>query len=113
MNKEPRLRFTEEERTDPALKKPVRRAEKAAVRADRAQARIPKKKVRQTVMDPHTGKKTTKLTFEEQAKPPSKLSHAVRDAPANALLAGVHKELRKSEQDNVGVEGGAQNRAGG
>ena len=71
----------------------------------KAQARIPKKKVRQTVIDPDTGKKTTKLTFEEQAKPPSKLSHAVRGAPANALLAGAHKEIRKSEQDNVGVEG--------
>ena len=71
----------------------------------KAQARIPKKKVRQTVIDPDTGKKTTKLTFEEQAKPPSKLSHAVRGAPANALLAGAHKENRKSEQDNVGVEG--------
>ncbi|NCE77420.1 CHAP domain-containing protein, partial [Anaerotruncus sp. X29] len=91
--------------TDPALEKPIRRAQKAAVRADKAQARIPKKKVRQTVIDPDTGKKTTKLTFEEQAKPPSKLSHAVRGAPANALLAGAHKEIRKSEQDNVGVEG--------
>jgi len=48
-DKEPRLRFTEEERTDPALEKPIRRAQKAAVRADKAQARIPKKKVRQTV----------------------------------------------------------------
>lgn len=105
MIKEPRLRFTEEERTAPALEKPIRRAQKAAVRADKAQARIPKKKVRQTVIDPDTGKKTTKLTFEEQAKPPSKLSHAVRGAPANALLAGAHKEIRKSEQDNVGVEG--------
>lgn len=37
MIKEPRLRFKEEERTDPALKKPIRRAEKAAVRADKAQ----------------------------------------------------------------------------
>ena len=104
MIKEPRLRFKEEERTDPALKKPIRRAEKAAVRADKAQARIPKKAVRRTVTDPVTGKAATKLTFEEQAKPPSKLSHAVRSAPANAVLAGAHKEIRRSEQDNVGVE---------
>ena len=40
MNKEPRLRFTEEERTDPALEKPIRRAQKAAVRADKAQAEL-------------------------------------------------------------------------
>ena len=41
MNKEPRLRFTDEERSDPALEKPIRKAEKAAARADKAQANIP------------------------------------------------------------------------
>ncbi len=46
LNKEPRLRFTDEERADPALEKPIRKAEKAAARADKAQANIPKKKVR-------------------------------------------------------------------
>ena len=65
MNKEPRLRFTDEERSDPALEKPICKAEKAAARADEAQANIPKKKVRQTVIDPDTGKKTSKLTFED------------------------------------------------
>ena len=34
MNKEPRLRFTDEERSAPALEKPIRKAEKAAARAD-------------------------------------------------------------------------------
>ena len=38
MNKEPRLRFTDEERSDPALEKPIRKAEKAAARADMAQS---------------------------------------------------------------------------
>ena len=42
MNKEPRLRFTEEERADPALEKPIRKAEKAAAKADKAQAKIRK-----------------------------------------------------------------------
>ena len=45
LNKEPRLRFTDEERSEPALEKPIRKAEKAAARADKAQANIPKKKV--------------------------------------------------------------------
>ena len=36
-NKEPRLRFTDEERSAPALEKPIRKAEKAAARADKAQ----------------------------------------------------------------------------
>ena len=55
MNKEPRLRFTEEERADPALEKPIRKAEKAAAKADKAQAKIPKRKVKQTAVDPDTG----------------------------------------------------------
>ena len=82
MNKEPRLRFTEEERADPALEKPIRKADKAAAKADKAQAKIPKKQVRQKTVDPETGKVTTKLVLEDKKKPPSKLSHAVRDTPA-------------------------------
>ena len=51
MIKEPRLRFTEEERADPALEKPIRKAEKAAVKADKAQAKIPKKQVKRAEVD--------------------------------------------------------------
>ena len=104
MNKEPRLHFTDEERSDPALEKPIRKADKAAAKADKAQAKIPKKQVRQKTVDPETGKVTTKLVLEDKKKPPSKLSHAVRDTPANAALGKVHKEIRETEQDNVGVE---------
>ena len=101
MNKEPRLRFTDEERADPALEKPIRKVDKAAAKADKAQAKIPKKQVRQKTVDPETGKVTTKLVLEDKKKPPSKLSHAVRDTPANAALGKVHKEIRETEQDNV------------
>ena len=104
MIKEPRLRFTDEERANPALEKPIRKADKAAAKADRAQARIPKKKVRQVEIDPETGKTTTKLVLEDKKKPPSKLSHTLRDAPANMVAGKIHKEVRESEQDNVGVE---------
>ena len=104
MRKEPRLHFTDEERADPALEKPIRKADRAAARADKAQAKIPKKQVRQKTVDPKTGKVTTKLVLEDKKKPPSKLSHAVRDAPGDAVLGKLHKEIRKTEQDNVGVE---------
>ena len=104
MRKEPRLHFTDEERADPALEKPIRKAEKAAAKADKAQAKIPKKQVKQKTVDPKTGKVTTKLVLEDKKKPPSKLSHAVRDAPGDAALGKLHKELGKTEQDNVGVE---------
>ena len=104
MRKEPRLHFTDEERADPALEKPIRKADRAAAKADKAQAKIRKKQVRQKTVDPKTGKVTTKLVLEDKKKPPSKLSHAVRDTPANAALGKLHKEIRKTEQDNVGVE---------
>ena len=104
MIKEPRLRFTEEERADPALEKPIRKADKAAAKADKAQAKIPKKQVKRTEVDPKTGKVTTKLVLEDKPRPPSKLSHAVRDAPGNAVTGKIHKEIQKTEDDNVGVE---------
>ena len=49
---------------------------------------------------------TTRLSFEEvdKKRPPSKLTHAVRDAPGAAALSAVHREIREHEQDNVGVE---------
>ena len=104
MIKEPRLRFTEEERADPALEKPIRKAEKAAAKADKAQAKIPKKQVKRAEVDPKTGKVTTKLVLEDKPRPPSKLSHTVRDAPGNAVAGKLHLEIRKTEDDNVGVE---------
>ena len=104
MNKEPRLRFTEEERADPALEKPIRKAEKAAAKADKAQAKIPKKQVKRAEVDPKTGKVTTKLVLEDKPRPPSKLSHTVRDAPGNAVAGKLHQEIRETEDDNVGVE---------
>jgi len=104
----PRLKFTDEERTNPELKKPAHRVQKASARADRAQEKIPKKTVKteERVVEPATGKVTTHLKFEEidKKKPPSKLTHAVRDAPANAVLMQFHREIRQSEDENVGVE---------
>jgi cell wall-associated NlpC family hydrolase len=103
----PRLQFTKEERADPVLKKSVRREQKAAVKADRTQAKIPKKKVlrKQRTFDKPTGKAKMRLYFEEvDKKKPSKLAHAVRDAPGNAVLMQFHREIRQSEDENVGVE---------
>lgn len=108
MRDNPRLQFTDAERADPELEKPIRKADKAADRADRADAKIPKKTVKkkERVVDPGTGKVTTRLKFEEidKKKPPSKLAHAVRDAPGNTVLAAAHREIGKDEDDNVGVQ---------
>ena len=68
-----RLQFTEEERAAPELKKAIRKSDKAADKLDAAKAAIPKEKVvtREKVIDPETGKKHSKLVFQETDKPPS------------------------------------------
>ena len=108
MKREPRLQFSDANLAEPKLEKPIKRVKKAEAKADKAQAKIPKKTVvkRERGFDPATGKVKTQLRFEEvdKKKPPSKLTHAVQDAPANFVLSQVHREVRQSEDDNVGVE---------
>ena len=108
MKREPRLQFSDADLVEPKLEKPIKRVKKAEAKADKAQAKIPKKTVvkKERGFDPATGKVKTQLRFEEvdKKKPPSKLTHAVQDAPANLILSHVHREVRQSEDDNVGVE---------
>jgi len=108
MKREPRLQFSDADLAEPKLEKPIKRVKKAEAKADKAQAKIPKKTVvkKERGFVPATGKVKTQLRFEEvdKKKPPSKLTHAVRDAPANLVLSQVHREVAQSEDDNVGVE---------
>lgn len=108
MQKTPRLQFTDAELETPALQKPIRKVQKMAAKADKAQEKIPKKTIRrrQYALDPETGQLKKSLHFEEvdKARPSYKLNHAVRSAPGDTILARVHKEIQKSEEDNVGVE---------
>ena len=108
MKREPRLQFSDADLAEPKLEKPIKRVKKAEAKADKAQAKIPKNTVvkKERGFDPATGKVKTQLRFEEvdKKKPSSKLTHAVQDAPANLILSQVHREVRQSEDDNVGVE---------
>ena len=108
MKREPRLQFSDADLAEPKLEKPIKRVKKAEAKVDKAQAKIPKKTVvkKERGFDPATGKVKTQLRFEEvdKKKPPSKLTHAVQDAPASFVLSQVHREVRQSEDDNMGVE---------
>lgn len=108
MKKQSRLQFTEEERADPTLEKPIAKSEKAADKVEKAQAKIPKKtvKTKERTFDAETGKAKVHLHFEEvdKPKPPSKLEHGIKKAPQRAVLSALHKEISKEEQDNVGLE---------
>ena len=79
-----RLEFTEEERQSPSLKKPIRKAEKAAEKLDKAKAKLP-----------------TKINGQEK-KPPSKLVHITADTPIDVLATQFHREAKES--DNTAAE---------
>ncbi len=118
-----RLQFTEAEQDGGRLKEhdraKDREADRAAMRKD-APPPKDRKKLKRRMIDRKSGagrkkgksaadRKTAKtagqLQFEEnRAKPPSKLSHAVKDAPVLALSGRLHHEVSEAEDDNVGVE---------
>ena len=103
--RESRLKFTDKERLDPAMGKAVQKAEKASDKAEKAQAKIPTKKVvkPELITDNSNGKIKVKLHFEDtEKKPPSQLK--VTDAPAAAVRRQLRREIRDSGDDNVGVE---------
>ena len=100
---ESRLQFTDAERNDPEIGKKVRRAEKAAAKADKAQAEIPTHKRPKLVADNSNGKIKVQLNFEETRKrPPSELQ--ITKAPTKLVRGQIHRQLQESKGDNVGVE---------
>lgn len=101
--RESRLQFTDAERNDPEIGKKVRRAEKAAAKADKAQAEIPTHKKPKLVADNSNGKIKVRLNFEEtRKKPPSELQ--ITKAPTKLVRGQIHRQLQESEDENVGVE---------
>ena len=98
----PRLQFTEEERASPELAPAIQKADKQIKKLEKAEAKVPKKEVKQRVVD-SDGKITTRLSFEEK-KPPSKLSHAAK-VSGDTVLHGVHRKVQQSNDgDNAGVD---------
>lgn len=104
----PRLQFSEEERSDPALKKAIQKSEKAADRLETAQGKIPKQRRLRTArrFDEATGRAKVRLYFEETDKPPNgKFSHSPADRPVREVAAAVHGKIHEVEKENSGVEG--------
>ena len=97
------LRFSDEERATAELEEPIRNAEHAAGKLNKAKAKIPKRKIikPERTVNADTGKKTVRLHFEEaDKKKPSKLAHVAVDV----IATEVHRQIGKSSDDNVGVE---------
>ncbi len=103
--KAPRLLFTEEERKTPELQKSIKKSEKAADRLEKAEANIPKKRVKkkQRYIDEKSGKVKTKILFEEvdKKKPSSNLKSEIKTVPAQALAGAAVNALRDNEDDSA------------
>jgi len=76
---------------------------KAAARADKAQAKIPQKQVRQKTVDPETGKAKKRLKFEQEVK--SQRTHVKGSLPmrpvkaaANTAVGYAHKKIYQAEE---------------
>ena len=118
-----RLHFTDAEQDGGRLKEhdraKEREADRAAMRKDAPPPKDRKKLKRRMTeqksgagkkkkgksADQKTAKTAGQLQFEEnKPKPPSKLSHTVKDAPVLALSGKLHHKVSEAEDDNVGVE---------
>ena len=82
----PRLQFTDEELATPEVSKAAKKAAKRIAKLEQAEVKIPTK------------------NGTEKPRPVSKLEHTVLGAPGAVVCSAAHREIRKSEDDNVGVE---------
>ena len=104
-----RLQFTDEERADPALEKYIRRSDRAADKLDAAKEAVPTKKVltKERTFDEAAGRGKTRLRFEDvEKKPNGSLRYNPLARPVQEVKAAAHGEIRRVEQENVGVEAG-------
>lgn len=108
MKRKSRLQFLDEEKATPELKKTIVKSQKMADKVDKAQTKIPKKKIKtkERVFDETTNKSKTRLCFVEvdKAKPLSKLEHAKKVAPARVAISKIHKEIEKNEEDSISLK---------
>ena len=100
----PRLLFTDEERQQPELEKAIKKSDKSAEKLEKAEADLPKKRVKkkQRVIDEKTGNIKTKLLFEEvdKKKPSSHLAAEVKKAPVTYTAGAAVSHLRDNEDNS-------------
>ena len=104
----PKLLFTDEERNTPELKRAVKKADKSITKLEKAEANIPKKRIKkkQRFIDENSGKVKTKIMFEEvdKKKPSSQLKSEVRTAPAQFAAGAAVNILRDNEDDSAATD---------
>lgn len=103
----PKLLFTEEERNAPELRRAVKKADKSIAKLEKAEANIPKKRIKkkQWIIDEKSGNVKTKIMFEEidKKKPSSHLKSEVKTVPVNAVAGTTVNVMRENEDDSTAV----------
>lgn len=104
-----RLRFTEDDLSDAAVKKAADKAEKAVSKAEKAVDKVTPKKHRKLRQESDvSAKRTEKLRFgkakHEEPTKPTTGKKLLKDAPGQTVSSVVHREIAKNEDDNVGVQ---------
>lgn len=104
-----RLRFTEDDLSDAAVKKAADKAEKAVSKAEKAVDKVTPKKHRKLRQESDiSAKRTEKLRFgkakHEESTKPTTGKKLLKDAPGQTISSALHREIAKNEDDNVGVQ---------
>lgn len=104
----PRLLFTDEERQAPELKRSVKKADKAAAKLEKAEANIPKKRIKkkERYVDEKSGNVKTKIMFEEidKKKPSSNLKSEIKTVPVQIAAGTAVSVLRDNEDDSASAD---------
>lgn len=100
-----------QDQPDRKLTKARSKVNRAAEKLEKAEKRLPSyRKLRmETSSDPETGKKKTRLKFEQEAKPQSahvKGPAVLRPVKGAAGMAGIelHKKIYEAEHENIGIK---------
>ena len=101
-HKASRLRFTDEERSDPGMEKPIRDAERAADKWDDVRSKVTghRRVSIHREQDAQTGRKRIQLHFDEEVTRPRESRHILMDTAS----AQVHRQVSEDGDDNSGVQ---------
>lgn len=97
-----RLRFTEDERNDPVMEAPIRKAEAAADKWEAVRAKVSGRRYVSLRSDANveTGRRTVRLHFDEEIKRPRNARHVLTDT----VSAQVHRKISEDSDENSGVQ---------
>ena len=102
--KSTRLHFTDDELSNPKVRKAADKAERAADKADRAAAKVPKRRQLKLESD-KTAERTVHLIFQKEEIPAGELAGKKASFPKAAVSSAIHGQISANNQDeNTAVQ---------